>query len=73
LVTNNKPSLISTQRRLFYFDPATALFATSAKQTQSLNAAAQFAPILDEVIAPIIRIDLLEFHCSVTDNTIHQI
>jgi len=34
------PSLISTQRRLFYFDPATALFATSAKQPQSLNAAA---------------------------------
>ena len=50
-----------------------ALFATSAKQAQSLNAAAQFAPILDEVIASIIRIDLLEFHCLMTDNTIHHI
>jgi hypothetical protein len=50
-----------------------ALFATSAKQAQALNAAAQFAPILDEVIALIIRIDLLEFHCLVADNTIHQI
>jgi len=53
--------------------PLSALFATAAKQTQSLNAAAQFAPKVDEVIAPIIRIDLLEFHCLVTDNTIHQI
>jgi hypothetical protein len=49
------------------------LNAVSAKQTQSLNAAAQFAPILDNVIALIIRIDLLEFHRLVTDNTIHQI
>jgi hypothetical protein len=52
---------------------ASALFATSAKKTQSLDAAAQFAAILDEVIAPIIRIDLLKFHCLVTDHTIHQI
>jgi hypothetical protein len=50
-----------------------ALNASSAKQTQSLNAAAQFAPILDNVIALIIRIDLLEFHRLVADNTIHQI
>jgi hypothetical protein len=49
------------------------LNAASAKQTQSLNAAAQFAPILDNVIALIIRIDLLEFHRLVADNTIHQI
>ena len=53
--------------------PAAFLDPASTKQTQSLNAAADFAPILDEVIAPVIRIDLLEFHCLVTDNTIHQI
>jgi hypothetical protein len=49
------------------------LNAASAKQTQSLNAAAEFAPILDNVIALIIWIDLLEFHRLVADNTIHQI
>jgi hypothetical protein len=49
------------------------LFATSAKKTQSLNTAAQFAAILDEVIAPIIRIDLLEFHCLAADHTTHKI
>jgi hypothetical protein len=49
------------------------LFATSTKQTQPLNAAAQHAPILDEVIASIIRIDLLKIHRLVAVNTIHQI
>jgi hypothetical protein len=52
---------------------APVLDSASAKQTQSLNAAAQLAPILDNVIAQIIRITLLKFHRLVTDNTIHQI
>jgi hypothetical protein len=49
------------------------LVSASAKKTQSLNSTTQLATILDNIIAMIIRIALLEFHCLVTDNTIHQI
>jgi hypothetical protein len=49
------------------------LDSASAKKTQSLNSTTQLATILDNIIALIIRITLLEFHCLVTDNTIHEI
>jgi hypothetical protein len=52
---------------------APLLDSASAKQTQSLNSTTQLATILDNIITLIIRIALLELHCLVTDNTIHQI
>jgi hypothetical protein len=56
-----------------WFRNRNALIPAAAKQQKALNAAAQFAAILDEVVAAPVGINLLKPHGLVANRAGHQI